>query len=206
MSSIKKYYMKRLSAFVLSLAVLAGAKGFAQDEVTAIGVRFGLKAGINIANITAKTSGVSFSPSSVVRPTGGFFATIPVAEGFAIQPEILYSGLGAKIAGGKILYDYLTLPVLAKYSFEEAGFGAYLGPQIGYLLSAKGKYGGETEDIKEEVKSTDISGIIGVEYFLPMGVGLSARYQLGLSNVAKDTEDEGSVKNKALTFTLGYRF
>jgi hypothetical protein len=49
-----------------------------------------------------------------------------VAEGFAIQPEILYSGLGAKIAGGKILYDYLTLPVLAKYSFEDAGFGAYL--------------------------------------------------------------------------------
>ena len=104
------------------------------------------------------------------------------------------------------MLSYLTLPVLVKYSFEDAGFGAYLGPQIGYLLSAKIKEGGVTEDIKEDVKSTDFSGIIGVEYFLPMGVGLSARYQLGLSNVAKDTEDEGSVKNKALTFTLGYRF
>jgi hypothetical protein len=54
MSSIKKYYMKKLSAFLLSLGVLAGAKCFAQDEVTATGVRFGLKAGINIANITVQ--------------------------------------------------------------------------------------------------------------------------------------------------------
>jgi hypothetical protein len=43
MSSIKKYYMKKLSAFLLSLGVLAGAKGFAQDEVTATGVRLVLK-------------------------------------------------------------------------------------------------------------------------------------------------------------------
>lgn len=198
--------------------MLLSAKCFAQDEVTATGVRFGVKAGINIANVTIKPEDDESSLGSLVGINGGFFATIPVSAGFAIQPELTYSGLGAKTktsalggeGGGtenaKLMLNYLTLPVLAKYTFEDAGFAAYLGPQIGYLLSAKGKYGGETEDIKEEVKSTDISGIIGVGYFLPMGVGLSARYQLGLSNIAKDTEGEGSLKNKALTFTLGYRF
>lgn len=105
------------------------------------------------------------------------------------------------------MLNYLTLPVLAKYSFEDAGFGAYLGPQIGYLLSAKGIFEGDSEDLKEDLKSTDISGIIGVEYFLPAGIGISARYQLGLSNIAKDADEgEGSIKNNALTFTLGYRF
>lgn len=105
-----------------------------------------------------------------------------------------------------MMFNYLTLPVLVKYAFEDAGFGAYLGPQIGYLLTVKIEEGGVTENIKEDTKSTDFSGIIGVEYFLPMGIGLSARYQLGLTNIAKDTEGEGSIKNKALTFTIGYRF
>lgn len=155
------------------------------------------------------------STSALIGINEGFFATIPVAAGFAIPPELTYSGLGTKLEGpvggdigtdAKIPLNYLTLPVLAKHSFEDAGFGAYLGPKIGYLVSAKIKEGGVTEDIKEDVKSTDFSGIIGVEYFLPMGIGLSARYHLGLSNIAKDTEGEGSLENKALTFTLGYRF
>lgn len=172
------------------------------------GVRFGVKAGINIANLTVKPRGDESAYNSLIGINGGFFATIPVATGFAIQPELTYSGLGAKAktTDDKMMFNYLTLPVLVKYAFEDAGFGAYLGPQIGYLLTVKIEEGGVTENIKEDTKSTDFSGIIGVEYFLPMGIGLSARYQLGLTNIAKDTEGEGSIKNKALTFTIGYRF
>ncbi len=200
--------MRKIRVILFSLAVLLSAKSFAQDEEATTGVRFGLKAGINIANLTVKPSDEEFSSSSLIGINGGFFATIPVAEGFGIQPELTYSGLGAKekISNGKLLLNYLTLPVLAKYSFENSGFGAYLGPQIGYLLSAKTKVGSETQDIKEDLKSTDFSGIIGVEYVLPMGIVASARYQLGLSNIAKDTESGESLKNKAITFTVGYRF
>ena len=200
--------MKKITAFLFGLALLSGAQSFAQEETTTPGVRFGLKAGINIANLSIKPNDAENQASSLISITGGVFATIPGGPGFAVQPELNYSGLGAKekSSGGKVLLNYLTLPVLLKYSFESSGFGAYLGPQIGYLLSAKAKVGGLSIDAKDQIKKTDVAGIIGVEYFLPVGVGLSARYQLGFTNIAKETAAGESEKNKAITFTIGYRF
>ena len=198
--------MKRISIVLLSLTVLTAPKSFAQSK-EATGVRFGLKAGINLANITTKPSDGT-STGFLPGINGGFFSTIPIAVGFAIQPELTYSGLGAKDkeSSDKVNLSYLTLPVLAKYSFANSGFGAYLGPQIGYLFSAKQKSEGTSEDIKDGFKSTDLSGIFGIEYFSPIGIGLSARYQLGLSNIVKDNELGASVKNKAIIFSVGYRF
>lgn len=199
--------MKKIKMLLLSFTVLIAAKSFAQNEEVR-SVRFGVKAGINIASLTIKPEDAETSTGSLIGVTGGFFATIPGGAGFSVQPELNYSGMGAKekITNGKLLLNYLSVPVLAKYSLESAGFAAYLGPQFSYLLSAKAKAEGTSVDAKDQVKSTDVSGVIGVEYFLPVGVGLSARYQLGLTNIAKDTEDGTSVKNKAVTFTIGYRF
>jgi hypothetical protein len=198
--------MKKIKTLLMMLAVIVAAKSFAQTE-EARGVRLGIKAGINIANATIKPADAETSKGSLLGITGGVFATIPGGTGFSVQPELNYSGLGVKekVTNTKLALSYLTLPVLARYSLENAGFAAYLGPQIGYLLSAKAKAGAGSADVKNQFKSTDVSGIIGVEYFLPAGVGLSARYQLGFTNVAKDTEGGESFKNNALTFTLGYR-
>lgn len=199
--------MKPTKTLLLVLLVITSATLFAQTEPTR-GVRFGVKAGINIANLTIKSEDLEGSPGPLLGIAGGVFATIPGGAGFSVQPELQYLGLGAKEKGteAKIMLNYLALPILAKYSLEDAGFAAYIGPQISYLLSAKTKVGGVSEDTKSDTKSTDVSGIIGVEYFLPAGLGLSARYQLGLTNIAKGADAGGSVKNKALTITFGYRF
>ena len=61
-----------------------------------------------------------------------------------------------------------------------------MGPQISFLVSAKEKTSGTNEDIKDQFKSTEIAGIIGAGYTLPNGFGFDARYQLGLSSIAKD--------------------
>ena len=200
--------MKKIKIFVVCLTILMAAKSFGQNAEEVKGVRFGVKAGINIANLTVKPADAETSTGSLIGVTGGFFATIPGGAGFSVQPELNYSGMGAKetISNSKLLLNYLSIPVLAKYSLESAGFAAYLGPQFSYLLSAKAKASGVSIDAKDQVKSTDISGVIGVEYFVPAGIGLSARYQLGLTNIAKDTQAGESIKNKAITFTIGYRF
>ena len=163
------------------------------------GVQFGAKAGVNFANLTASGGGISVSGSSLTSFTAGGFAIVPIGETFAIQPELAYSGLGAKFGGDKTNLNYLTVPVFAKYVLSN-GIGIYAGPQISYLLSAKS--GGQ--DIKSEVKSTDFSAAFGADFTLKSGFNVAARYQLGLSNVSKDPD--GTLKNKAFTITLGYVF
>ena len=105
--------------------------------------------------------------------------------------------------------NYLSVPILVKYAIQSSGFSVSAGPQIGLLLSAK--YG--DTDIKSNLKGTDFSGVIGVEYALPMGIIFSARYQIGFANVGKSSTTSGSgysynvsdnIKNNALSITVGY--
>lgn len=203
--------MKTLKIFTVGLATLFIANiSYAQVNVKSpLKTRFGIKAGINLANATLKTSGISLSPSSLIAPVAGIYVTLPLGVGgFQIQPELLYSGQGYKVDGtdgGKGNNNYFVVPVLAKYAIASSGFAFYAGPQFGYLLSAKETpTGGSSTDVKANYKSTDISSVFGIEYNLPIGLNLSARYQLGMTNIAKDVAADESFKNKSFTFTLGY--
>lgn len=86
---------------------------------TAQEIKFGVKAGLNIASVKGKNL-----PSLDSRASfhAGAFAEFGVADKFAIQPELLYSSQGAKASSsgeGQIILDYLQLPVMAKYTFIE---------------------------------------------------------------------------------------
>ena len=63
-----------------------------------------------------------------------------------------------------------------------------------------------SSSVKDAFKSSDFSGIFGLEYYLRQGFGLSARYQLGFVNIAKGANNGESLKNNGFTFTVGYRF
>ncbi|MEO9144312.1 MAG: porin family protein [Ginsengibacter sp.] len=169
---------------------------------------FGLKAGMTSANLKISGNGLSISMKSKIGFYAGAFADLGVSDQFSVQPELTYSLLGAKLDsdGDKFKEDlgYINLPVLLKYNKE--GFSAFLGPQIGYLLSAKSKSGSNSEDDKDSWKSTDFSGVIGAGYTLTNGFGFDARYQLGLSNIAKESDGEGTVKNNAFMIGIHYRF
>jgi hypothetical protein len=80
----------------------------------------------------------------------------------------------------------------------------HLGPQIGILASAKEEFGGESNDIKEAFKGTDIGAALGMGVDLPMGLNFGARFVKGFSNII---EESGSVKQKnyALQFSVGYK-
>jgi hypothetical protein len=191
--------MKRILSLI-AIATLVGLSATAQtDKKSTGGVQFGIKAGINVANLKWKEDGISLTTDSKVGVNAGFFLTAPISENFSIQPELTYSGLGAKSDGETLALNYITVPVLAKYTFAGSGFGIYAGPQIGLLLSAKS----DGEDIKDAMKGSDFAGIFGVDYSVSK-FNFAARYQIGLSNIAKDAED-GSLKNNAFTFTVGYR-
>ena len=189
--------MKKL----LTILALVGTVYTASAQLKSRGVMIGVKAGINLANISISDGGTSTSPNSLTRGTAGAFAMIPAGKKFTIQPELLYLGMGYKYGGSKAKFDYLSVPVLAKFTVAP-GFGIYAGSQIGFLLSAKA----DGDDVKDNIKSTDFSGVFGADYILSNGINFTTRYQLGLSNIVKDVNADETVKNNAFTFTIGYVF
>src|SRR5687768_5813335 len=151
-------------------------------------VRFGFKGGVNLANVNGDLGGTK----QKVGYFAGAQAKISVSDEFSIQPELVYSNQGTKLEED-INYDYnlnyLNLPVLFQY---HTPFGLYAetGPQISYLISAKVKAEGQSADVKELFKSVDYGWAIGLGYQMQgSGLGLSARYNIGLARI-NDSEDE----------------
>jgi hypothetical protein len=174
---------------------------------------FGAKAGLNLASISGDDTDDFDSRTSF---HAGAMAEFKISEKFSFQPELLYSGQGAKFENSEsgefgsfseeveINLDYLNIPLMAKYYITE-GFSLEAGPQVGFLLSAKEKYeynerfGDETfsesgeEDIKDFVKNVDFGLSFGLGYKLQNGLNFSARYYLGLSDI-NDFEESRDVE------------
>lgn len=195
--------MKKLFFAITAIAFSAVT---AQAQTTS----FGLKGGMTAANVKVKIENVTASASSKIGFYAGAFADIGISENFGVQPELFYSSLGSKQKGNDgdpdetLDLGYINLPILAKY--KNSGFSAFLGPQIGVLISAKDKSGSQSTDIKSEFNSTDFSGVLGVGYTLTNGFGLDGRYQLGFSNIAKHATAGESIKNSAFLIGIHYTF
>ncbi|QAA80595.1 PorT family protein [Aequorivita sp. H23M31] len=128
--------MKRL-LLTISLAIFISAS-YSQE------IQFGVKGGINLASVGS--DGDSDVNTITAFHVGGLME-IALSERFALQPELVYSGQGAKVnrsasredviinANAKIKLDYLNIPLLAKYYIFN-GFSLEAGPQIGFLLRA----------------------------------------------------------------------
>lgn len=170
---------------------------------------FGIKGGLNISTITnADVDGVN--SKSLVGFHVGFFGEFVLSDKFSIQPEVLYSTQGTKIEfegiKGDLKLDYIAIPVMAKYYVADS-FSLELGPQIGFLVSAKAKSGGESEDVKDELKSTDVSLNFGLGYDITENFMIGARYNLGLTRLQDELlpgEDES--KNSVFQISIGYKF
>lgn len=166
--------------------------------------KLGIRAGVN----TAKFGGDGNNSQTYVGINAGADLAIPVSRNFSFQPEVAYSELGAKGTQGgvevKNKLSYLTIPVLAKYTFPTSGFSIYAGPQVGYILSARAKSSLGTVDIKDGFQSTDFSGVFGFEFMFPQTpLYLSARYQLGFTDI--DKSNNVKLNNNSGTFLLGFR-
>ncbi|CAM1333267.1 porin family protein [Tenacibaculum aestuariivivum] len=174
-------------------------------------VKFGAKAGLNIASLSGDNDENIDSRTSFHV---GAVAEIEISDKFSVQPELVYSAqgatsdyeLGSVTVDATAKLDYLNLPVMAKYYVAE-GLSLEAGPQIGFLLSAKTEAdvsGASSQDIKDEMKSIDFGLNFGAGYKLDNGLNFSARYNLGLSSVADD--DDFDIKNGVFQVSVGYFF
>lgn len=165
---------------IFLLIVMAGSFAVSQAQIS-----YGVKGGLNVANVGGED--VEDNKAKLGFHLGGFVG-VSVAENFSIQPELVFSLQGVKFDGdAKVNMSYLNIPVVARYT-TASGFFGETGPQLGFLLSAKSKVDGETSNAKDYFKKTDFSWAFGVGYLTQSNVGVSARFNLGLSKLDEDGE------------------
>ncbi|WP_029033703.1 porin family protein [Salinimicrobium terrae] len=168
-------------------------------------VEFGAKGGLNFASLSGdETEGLDGVTSFHL----GLLAEFPLTDKFSVQPEVLYSGLGASASEGDatLKLDYISVPVMLKY-YVMNGLFLEAGPQISFNVVAEAEEDGETGEV-ENIKSTDFGAGVGVGYELPMGLLFDARYVLGFSNIW-DGELDGSdfsQKNNVIQLSVGFKF
>jgi hypothetical protein len=183
--------------------LMIAAFGFTAMAVNA--QSFGVKAGANFSNATSKVGGESASGDMKIGFHVGGMVDVPLTSSLSLHPELVYSVEGWKESEGDIEasmnLSYINVPVLVRYA-TAGGFFAETGPQIGILAGAKAKVDKESADMKEFFNSTAFSWGIGVGYKLPMGIGFTGRYNLGLNNIAKDGDSDNSVKGNTIQISI----
>ena len=188
--------MKKLVLLCLAVGTFA---------VTEAQIQFGAKAGLNLSTYSGSLSdGAKIKPGFNV----GALVSIPVTGMLSVQPEVVYSLEGAKGSSGGSSFtenlSYINVPILVKYTSSIGVFGE-IGPQIGFLLSAKDKVDGASENVKQFFNSTNISLAFGAGYLSSMNIGVDVRYNLGLANIAKDSGGE-KLKSGVIQIGVFYLF
>lgn len=191
----------------LGLALVAGTFTFAQktsnNTASSSPIKFGVKAGLNVSSFTES------GWNSKAGFYGGVFANIPVAQDFSVQPEVMYSGMGAKWKSNsdvKANLDYIAVPVMLQYN---ALPNLYLeaGPQFSFLVNSNVKYQSYSVDGKDSFKTFDFGLGLGAGYYFTPNIGVTARYVAGLTDIAKNrVGNSDSNKNGAFQFGLAYKF
>jgi len=184
--------MKRIIISAVMLLLIKGA--------TAQHVEYGIKGGVNFANI--KDDAADKSADSRTGFHVGGLAHIHLTRSFAIQPEIVYSTQGAEYASGKLKLNYINVPVLAQYMFGN-GFRLQTGPQVGILTTSEFKNGNAETDV-DNFSNADFSWSFGASYVGRTGLGVDARYNLGLTDVTKSNTTD--FQNRVWQLGLFYQF
>lgn len=194
--------MKKL---FLGAALAMGSLAFAQQ--------FGVKAGANISSVSKDTWDDS---KSKVGFYAGVFMNAPLATDFSIQPEVLYSQYGAKVAAlgstsTNMNLDYITVPVMFQYNATPE-FYLEAGPEFGFLVSSKFKTSGNvnnTTEVDKDYFNTFNMGIgLGAGYYFTPNVGVTARYVAGLNDITNNDKwgKDASNKNGAFQVGMAYKF
>lgn len=201
--------MKKVMLLTALVSVIITAQ--AQESTPAIS--FGVKAGLNLANIHSKVMDDSESGDFKAGFHAGVFARFAVAPAVAFQPELLFSMDGAKDSEddeeATLNFNYIHLPLMLQFG-SEFGFYAEVGPGLAYLMSAKAKteiLGEELEeDWKDDMEKLNITGNVGVGYALQNGFGVGVRYSHGFSNLLKDGDEDVKLQTRTIQLSIFKRF
>lgn len=176
--------------------------------------RLGPMAGMTFSNVTGEDADDFVSLTSFL--VGGF-AELPVSNVISIQPELLFrtKGFSQEMGADKLSLkaSYFQVPLLLRANIPTSGNvrpHLYAGPALGFKMSCKITGNDSGQDIDEDCKDFD-ADTKGTETSLVFGGGLDIknftvgiRYDLGLSRVAEDDEEDSKLNSLAIYVGWGF--
>ncbi|RKR08613.1 outer membrane protein with beta-barrel domain [Flavobacterium sp. 90] len=211
--------MKLHSNFLCALTLfLTASFGMLHAQDNNVNTEFGVKGGFNMSNLyqsKADDNNVLYGFNA------GVYATLPISDFIAIQPEILFTTKGAELdynnalasGNAKFKLNYIEVPLLVRVNITK-NFNVHAGGYASYLVSSKVTGDGDvtfdqqidTEDLNKF--DAGLAAGVGVD-FNPISIGL--RYNYGLTTVGKERTFAGTTytfpdaKNSNLTLYLSYK-
>jgi hypothetical protein len=196
--------MKKLT--LIALLVLSATMVFAQAP------KFGFKAGLNLNNVSTNDHDLKHELAGRTSIHLGVITDFSMSKSLSFQPQVLFSGRGAKIDHGdhKDVYAFNSLEIPLNFTYRKnASKGVFLGvgPSLGYNLSGKVKGDHDSEDIvfgsgDGEIKRLDLglNALIGYQFSNKYFV--STNYSSGLSNWSN--ESNSTWKNNIVGISVGF--
>lgn len=211
--------MKKISLFALALTTSLALCAQNTELRTQMSNKttFGIRAGANLANWKVNDFPAAMEPKVNMKTSmhAGVFVNMPLGTSFRLQPGLEYSGQGSKYEVGTMKGEqdmhYLNVPIMFQFR-STGGFFAETGPQPGFLLSANETSGGVETDNKDDFDTFDLSWGVGLGFLSRVGLGVNARYNLGLVNTLEDGGGNNSpnngpeLKNQVIQIGLVYHF
>ncbi len=199
---------------LLSVNAIAQSNGDYNERIA-----FGLKLGINSANVY-DTKGNGFVADPKIGLAAGGFIAIPIGEYLGLQPEVLFSQKGYKSEGKILLQNYsfkhtsnnLDIPI--QLQVKLAPFITLLaGPQFSYLLSTKNELdiNGNTAVDENQFENDNVrKNKLGFTGGLDVNIN---RFVIGgragwdiQDNKGDGTSSNPRYKNRWIQLTAGVRF
>lgn len=191
-------------AVLIALSLMISTGVFSQK------IHYGIKAGTNFA---VQSELADYFQNNQIRAglSAGFFGNYAFNDKMQLQAELNYDQKGAKSDEATAKYDYLSVPLLFKYSLGKSDqtalkFNVNLGPYAAFLLNSELEMDDTTLDLTDETENFEAGAILGFGMKYPVGndhLLLDLRLGLGLTSFDKaDTEPN----NKYVGLTLGYEF
>ncbi|RSK23868.1 porin family protein [Hymenobacter metallilatus] len=209
------------------LAAAALLATLAVTETKAQSIRFGLKGGGNLSNLSGDLTDEDRYENKVGFHGGAMLNIGLLDDGFlSVQPEVLFSQKGFKFAenqafglyqySGSRTYNYIDVPVLLKINAD--GFYFEAGPQYSYLMKVKDEtkrsingtvfntYSGTTD--LSNVNRNEIGYAAGLGFQSDAGFLIGLRYNGSLTDFAKDgytgDADVRNARNSVFQASVGF--
>jgi len=203
--------MKKI--FVLAAGLLFAGAVHAQSPI-----RVGVKAGVNLPNIIKDDGKNDFDTKINPGFNAGVTLDIPLIEGLAFTPELLYATKGYKVesSAGDFTQttSFIDVPILASIQLGGSGLNLVAGPQVSFLMSTKNKFKTDMGEVEQQInedsdkfKKSLLGGVIGFRYDINSNVDFHGRYALDFQkNNENGTNRTPEFKNQVFSVGFGYKF
>ena len=193
-----------LKAAAIMLSLLVSINTYSQD------FHYGIRVG---ANFSVQSGIADYYNNEEIRIgfSGGLFGNMSLSRSIKLQAEVNYDQKGGKSEYMTAKYDYITIPVLAKFYIgsgdRDLKFNLNVGPYAGFLVNAEMLDDNDNKtDIKDDTESIEFGAIAGLGLSYPVAnnnIVFDLRLGLGINEFNKEITDS---RNKYVGVSLAYEF